>query len=479
MGTFALFVGIAVVAVGLYALIVLQNRLERELQQSLRLQAQQVSAQLERAISEDEIFRTARQFSRLTGLRVTVGQADSVLIDVQNGLPTDQVETLYDQPEIVEALSTGQGTAERVSQDSLRTLYAAYRTPGSSLVIRLGIINPALYSVVARMQATLIVSMVLALVLALLGSWIASTRITRPLKALTQSARDISEGDLEEEIRVESRASEFQDLSVSLNRMAERFREDINDLQTLIRIQNEFLGDVSHEVRNPIFAISGYLEALGGDQLEPTMRERYAQKGLTNLQRLNTLFADLIEIARLEYRKDLIHPERFDLKELFEDIGEVARYQAEEKGLELQVRVTPEPMYVVGDRNRIRQVLTNLVENAIAYTDEGQIRCRYQRWGGKVRMEVRDTGKGIGKAHQERIFDRFYRVDPARSRKSGGSGLGLSIVKQILHAHGEGIHLESKPGVGSTFWFELPHESAVFIPERNGVETPAEVSLNT
>ena len=108
------------------------------------------------------------------------------------------------------------------------------------------------------------------------------------------------------------------------------------------------------------------------------------------------------------------------------------------------------------DRSRIGQVLTNLMDNAIAYTDEGTVRCRYRRRQEKVRVEVIDTGRGIGEEHLERVFERFYRVDTSRSRQEGGTGLGLSIVKQILQAHGESIHVESTVGRGTRFWFDLP-----------------------
>ena len=111
---------------------------------------------------------------------------------------------------------------------------------------------------------------------------------------------------------------------------------------------------------------------------------------------------------------------------------------------------------VRADRNRIRQVFINLIENAIAYSDEGTVRCRFRRRLDKIRIEVVDTGRGIGEDHLGRIFERFYRVDPDRSRKSGGTGLGLSIVKQILQAHGETIRVESTLGRGTRFWFELP-----------------------
>ena len=164
---------------------------------------------------------------------------------------------------------------------------------------------------------------------------------------------------------------------------------------------------------------------------------------------------DLIEIARLEYREDLLQTSTFDLQELIEDVADLLKTKAAEKGLQLEA--DNPPIKVVADRNRIRQVVTNLIDNAIAYTDEGTIRCRYRRRLDKVRVEVVDTGRGISEEHLDRIFERFYRVDPDRSRKSGGTGLGLSIVKQILHAHGEHIHVESTPGRGSRFWFELPY----------------------
>ena len=229
--------------------------------------------------------------------------------------------------------------------------------PASGLVVRLGEPTPPLLAAVRRVQAVLAIGMALALVLALLGAWIAARQVTRPLIAITRSARRINEGDLDGRIAVKTRAAEFQDLSRSLNQMAGRFRADIHELQRMQRVQNEFIGNVSHEVKNPIFAVFGYLEALGSD-LPPDQRQHYAQKGLTNLQRLNNLFSDLIEIAKLEYREDLLNPQRFDLQALIADVADVLQPRADEKGLEL-IYENP-PLDVLADRNRIRQVITNL-----------------------------------------------------------------------------------------------------------------------
>ncbi|MEM9998962.1 MAG: HAMP domain-containing sensor histidine kinase, partial [Bacteroidota bacterium] len=200
--------------------------------------------------------------------------------------------------------------------------------------------------------------------------------------------------------------------------------------------------------------------------LPPNLRQRYATKGLANLERLNNLFSDLIEIAKLEYREDLIHPERFDLQELVEEVSETVVPKAHAKGLDLAFdNPTAE---VWADRARIRQVLTNLIENAVNYSETGSVRARLRQRKEKVRIEVLDTGRGIPEEALDRIFERFYRVDTARSRKEGGTGLGLSIVKQILQAHGEQIHVESITGRGSRFYFELP--LAEYVPAAQDVE---------
>ena len=130
------------------------------------------------------------------------------------------------------------------------------------------------------------------------------------------------------------------------------------------------------------------------------------------------------------------------------------RPKAAGKGIRLHL--AGEPLLVKADRDRIRRVFVNLVDNAIVYSDQGTITCTCTRHQDKVRMEVADQGRGISKEHQERIYERFFRVEPDRSRKSGGAGLGLSIVKQILQAHKERIHIESVVGEGTRFWFELP-----------------------
>ena len=442
--TFSLFVGTAVVAVGLYVVLVLRGEMRTAMHQTLRDQAERIAIQIESGPGADQQARIVRELSSLTDLRLSVATADTTY-----GSDSLQASALQKVP------GRSVQFAERPGANGETLFFATLYDPGRSLIVRVGQPAPPLYSLAQRSQVVLILGMVLALILAIVGSWLATYQITTPLKEISDTAKRVADGRLSGKIRINSRAAEFQDLADSLNRASDAFREKINELERLTKLQSEFIGNVSHEVRNPIFSISGYLEALGTPRLSDDMRKRYAEKALTNLERLQNLFNDLIDIARLEYREDLIKRSVFDLKDLVNEVAEMLRPKAEEKGLDLQVDI---PRFAVeADRSRIRQVLVNLIDNAIAYTDEGTVRCRVHRRLDKVRVEVVDTGKGIDEEHLERIFERFYRVDTDRSRESGGTGLGLSIVKQILQAHGEQIHVESTKGRGTRFWFELPY----------------------
>jgi len=452
--TLLLVVGIAVAAVGLYITFVLRSEVQIAYQQTMLQQMSRVTSILESDQEATRRYDQVRTMTRFGDLRITIVQ-DSVVLDMDRGsVRSDQ--DLMQQPGMIIPKGSDFHFAQQ-EVDGKATYFTTTRTP-SGLLVRVAQPRPPLFGLIGRLQFTLIVAMVMALLLAVFGSWIAAQRVTQPLVAIRNSAAAISEGKLDEEIFVDSRAAEFQDLAKSLNLMSDTFKEKIDELQKMAALQNEFIGNVSHEVRNPIFAVGGYLEALGSDSLDAEKRKFYAEKGLTNLERLNNLFSDLIEIARLEYREDLIKPSVFELSELLDEVYEIEKARAAEKGIDL---VVENPVvHVRADRARIRQVLINLTDNAVAYSDEGTVRCRYRRHLDKVRIEVVDNGRGIPEEHLEHIFERFHRVDPDRSRKSGGTGLGLSIVKQILAAHGENIHVESTVGRGTRFWFELDYEAS-------------------
>ncbi len=452
--TFALFVGMAVVAVGLYVVLVLRGEMRTAMEETLRNQAERIAVQVEQA-DPPRRRDIVDNLTELTDLRVAVVTPDT---SYRASGPSQSGDSLARAPSLRELDGeTARFTRSRNPGGETVFTAALYR-PDADLIVQITQQAPPLYHLVQRSQVVLILGMVLAFILALLGSFVAAYQVKTPLSRIGETARRVAEGKFAGKIRITSRAAEFQDLAESLNQAGEAIREKIDELERLTRLQSEFIGNVSHEVRNPIFAISGYLEALGTPGLGDEQRKSYAEKALTNLERLQNLFNDLIDIARLEYREDLINRSTFNLKDLVDEVAEMLRPKAEEKDLDLQADVPR--FFVHADRSRIRQVLVNLIENAIAYTNSGSVRCRVQRRAEKIRIQVVDTGQGIDEDHLERIFERFYRVDEDRARDSGGTGLGLSIVQQIIHAHDEDIHVESTKGRGTRFWFELPYAPA-------------------
>ena len=224
--------------------------------------------------------------------------------------------------------------------------------------------------------------------------------------------------------------------------------------------RKEFLLNLSHELKTPIFAIQGYLDTLLNGALDDqSVNKNFIGRASKNVDRLVNLINDLDEITRLESGELLLLKENFEIQDLIREIFETLSIKADEKKIKCLIKEgCEEPLTVFADKEKIRMVIINLVDNAIKYGKphgiiEGSI---YKMDGKKILIEISDDGYGIGEDHLPRIFERFYRTDMARARIAGGSGLGLSIVKHIVEAHGETIHVRSKIDVGSTFGFILP-----------------------
>ena len=233
--------------------------------------------------------------------------------------------------------------------------------------------------------------------------------------------------------------------------------DDIARMRKLEMMRTQFLANVSHELKTPIFAIQGYLETLlDGAIKDEAVGLRFLQKAAAHTENLSALLNDLIDISMIESGEMRMSFRYFTLKDYLEDV--LARIQplAEQKGIELAMGEVRDGLKIFGDKERIKQALVNLVQNAVKYTDEGRVDVFVEELKGKrARIVVRDTGVGMTPEDAERIFERFYRVDKARSREVGGTGLGLAIVKHILDAHQTTVEVESEPGKGSEFSFVL------------------------
>lgn len=237
-------------------------------------------------------------------------------------------------------------------------------------------------------------------------------------------------------------------------------KEQMDELKKLAEFRKEFLGNVSHELKTPIFNIQGYIHTLiDGAIDDPEVNVRFLQKAAKSADRLSDLVADLLAISQLESGELIMEPERFDVNSLLKDIYEQLEVRAKERGISLMIKEgCNKPFYVIADRYRIRQVLVNLVLNSIKYGNEnGTTTAAYYDMDENILIEIGDNGDGIDQEHLPRIFERFYRVDKSRARESGpgGTGLGLAIVKHIIEAHNQSINVRSQVGQGTTFGFTL------------------------
>jgi two-component system, OmpR family, phosphate regulon sensor histidine kinase PhoR len=240
---------------------------------------------------------------------------------------------------------------------------------------------------------------------------------------------------------------------------AEQRKAEIEVLQKNEAYRKEFLQNLSHELRTPIFAIQGYVHTLLNGALEnPDVNKKFLNNASHNIDRLVNLVDDLDEIARLERGEQQLYKENFIIQDLVKEVFESLSIKADEKNIRMMIKKGCEqPLTVFADKEKIRQVLINLIDNAIKYGKQnGEVEASaYKIDGKRMLIEISDDGFGIGEEHIGRIFERFYRTDHARSRKVGGSGLGLAICKHIIEAHGHTIHLRSTVDVGSTFGFTL------------------------
>jgi two-component system phosphate regulon sensor histidine kinase PhoR len=243
---------------------------------------------------------------------------------------------------------------------------------------------------------------------------------------------------------------------------------DITELRKLERVRRDFVANVSHEFKTPLTAIQGFSETLlGGAMDDPQNRERFLGIILEHSRRLARLTDDLLKLSSMDADRLELEIRRVSVNELIESCLETSQHRAAEKEVEVELaqpaRVAELPD-IAGDRRRLAEILQNLLDNATQYTlAGGRITVSAEARDTDVVFTVSDTGIGIPKSDQSRIFERFYRVDAARSREAGGTGLGLAIAKHLVEVHSGRIWVESEIGHGSKFHFSVP----IFDPERS------------
>jgi two-component system, OmpR family, sensor histidine kinase BaeS len=305
-------------------------------------------------------------------------------------------------------------------------------------------------------QATLLalaLGVLASVAAALAVSWLVSRRVARPVRALAAASQGIARGAYSARVP-EAGEDELGLLSAAFNEMAVA-------LELAETRRRELLSDVAHELRTPLATIKGYVDALTEGVMEPS--DEIWRVLRTENERLSRLVDDLQEVSQAEERQLELRIEPLSPETLLREASEAAAPSYKAKGVQLETRSDSGLPKLAGDHGRIQEVLANLLANALRHTPPGGLVSLSTGSDPEtVELVVQDSGEGIAPEHLERIFERFYRVDPARARASGGSGIGLAIALAIIEAHGGHIRAESDgPGCGARFVVTLPRVDAL------------------
>ena len=365
-------------------------------------------------------------------LRITLIGAEGEVL-YESLLNKDEMDNHNERPEIIEAREKGEGEAIRYSATSgTHTFYYAERLQNGN-VLRIGRDS---VSVNRIMVNTLVIVLVIALCILFVCMGIShylTKKLVEPIEKLATNIMLVDENNVYEEIRP------------FVNTIKEQHVNIINNAQ----LRQEFTANVSHELKTPLTAISGYAELIGNGSTGKEDTIRFSNEIHSNANRLLSLINDIIKLSELDEADHQMEMERIDLYKLAENCAQMMQVTAEKQGIRLILQ--GESTMVMANKGLMDEVFYNLCSNAIRYNKPGgSVTVTVGTKDERPFLSVADTGIGIPKECQERVFERFYRVDKSRSKSTGGTGLGLAIVKHIVAQHNAALHLDSELGEGTT-----------------------------
>ncbi len=407
---------------------------------------------------EPEMVKKISEAAREAKTRLSVLDVNENLL-----LETDASEVQnreQQRPELKQAKESPAGIDKRPSKSSnLETLYYARRieTPRGSLLLRVGVPMQKLEDRMKEIFFALAVGASFGMVLSVLIALILVRRITVPVSEMTRVAEEISHGNYSARIRRLPR-NELGSLGDAINRLAEAVQANISRREKLEKIRREFSSNISHELKTPLTSIKGYVDTLLEGAIDDQQNNmRFLRIINSNVERMVSLVTESLNLATIEANEDITELEPVDWRPIIQEAVNRHEIRMKDKGIQFESIVPEQKLIVKGDRKAMFHILDNLLQNAVSYTpSSGRVTLNVTASSSFTEISVRDTGIGISKADQSRIFERFYRVDAARSRNEGGTGLGLAIVKHLVIQIQGTIRVDSSLNEGSVFTVRLP-----------------------
>jgi len=393
--------------------------------------------------------------------RITIIDNDgSVLADSETGNP-ETMENHKNRKEVKEAFQDGFGTKVRNSSTIKGSMmYAAYCSPTQHKVIRISIHHNVITDLMKMMVPSIVISLLLALSVAgvLTNKFAAS--VTKPILEISHKL----EGIYDEKIDFNFPHYQYDELNIiarTTTDMSKSVQDYIRKLEKEKTIRQEFFSNASHELKTPLTAIRGYAELLQSGMASDTqMQKEFLGRIHSEVEEMTSLINDILMISRLETKELMPTKEMLCVKSVAEEVKKTLKPLADENNVSLEIHCCDEFVYM--DRSHLQGILSNLMGNAVKYNRPGGfVQTDITMNSTSLSIRVEDSGIGIAKEDQKRIFERFYRVDKGRSKRVAGTGLGLSIVKHVTEFYGGCVSVESQSGVGSTFLVQLPAASLV------------------
>lgn len=393
--------------------------------------------------------------------RITIIDNDgSVLADSETGNP-ETMENHKNRKEVKEAFQNGFGTKVRNSSTIKGSMmYAAYCSPTQHKVIRISIHHDVITDLMKMMVPSIAISLLLALSVAgvLTNKFAAS--VTKPILEISHKL----EGIYDEKIDFNFPHYQYDELNIiarTTTDMSKSVQDYIRKLEKEKTIRQEFFSNASHELKTPLTAIRGYAELLQSGMASDTqMQKEFLGRIHSEVEEMTSLINDILMISRLETKELMPTKEILCVKSVAEEVKKTLKPLADENNVSLEIHCCDEFVYM--DRSHLQGILSNLMGNAVKYNRPGGfVQTDITMDSTSLSIRVEDSGIGIAKEDQKRIFERFYRVDKGRSKRIAGTGLGLSIVKHVTEFYGGCVSVESQSGVGSTFLVQLTAASLV------------------